>query len=385
MKRFLYLFAILSAFLTSCTSKSVNSQPIKEPPQTYIQEFEQLHLDTSVSDNKPLIFSEVKAVWIPVMEYETLMLNKNESEFRNAVNSRFSKLKGQGFNTLFVHLRAYGDAYYNSELFPKGTFFTGDYDVLQIMLDEAHKLGLSLHGWINPLRCQTEEEMKKLPDNFTLKKWYSEKKGTLLCVVDGRCYLNPAYEEVIRLITDGVSEILNNYDVDGIHIDDYFYPTVSPDFDSSAFAESGSADLSGWRLENCTKLVKSLYDCVKTKSRDLIFSISPQGNINSDYEKLFADVRLWGSCKGYCDMLIPQIYYGFENESCPFSDVLAQWESLVTSPDVSLVVGLAGYKVGKIDKWAGSGENEWLEHDDIIERQIEAVENSSAAGCAIYS
>ncbi len=71
--------------------------------------------------------------------------------------------------------------------------------------------------------------------------------------VDGRFFLNPAYDEVISLISDGVKEIVSNYNVDGIHIDDYFYPTTSPDFDNQAFAQSGQNDLSKWRINNCNK------------------------------------------------------------------------------------------------------------------------------------
>jgi uncharacterized lipoprotein YddW (UPF0748 family) len=127
-----------------------------------------------------------------------------------------------------------------------------------------------------------------------------------------------------------------------------------------------------------------MYDEVKAADERLEFGISPQGSISGNYDSQFADVRLWAGQEGYCDYIVPQIYFGFRNESCPFAETLAQWESM-TAPAVRLVIGLAQYKLGKADKWAGAGgEDEWIESPDIISRQIELVKNSTANGYALY-
>ena len=128
-----------------------------------------------------------------------------------------------------------------------------DYDALEIFISEAHKLNISVYAWINPLRCQTAEEFSSVPDNFTTKKWFSEFEGTYICNVNGRMWLNPAYEEVRDFISEGVSEIIKNYDVDGIHIDDYFYPSTDENFDKSAFSDSGEDNLKNWRIENINR------------------------------------------------------------------------------------------------------------------------------------
>lgn len=394
MKKFSLIIILCLILTTGCTGeKCENSDVDGKDVSMYVQESEQLYLDFESSDTEckdnslysPVNYKNQIGIWLPFMDYEDILINKSEEQFKECVKKRFSNFKAQGFNTVYVHVRAYGDAYYKSEVFPKGTLYNGDYDPLQIMVEEAHSQELSIQGWINPLRCQTEEQMKTVSDEFKLKKWYAERNGTYICTVNGRCYLNPAYDDVISLITDGVSEILENYDVDGIHIDDYFYPTVDESFDMDAFSKSGENDLVQWRLNNCSKMVKAIYDCVKEKNKELIFSISPQGRVDANYTSQFADVKLWGSTKGYCDCLIPQLYYGFENESCPFEKALDDWESIVTCSDVSLVIGLAGYKQGKEDTWAGSGKNEWIEHDDIIERQKEIVNSSLADGYAVYN
>lgn len=289
-------------------------------------------------------------------------------------------------STVYLHVHPFGDAYYSSEIFPEGAYLDGNYDPLQIMLEEAHALGLSAHAWINPLRCQTVEEMKKLPDTFIVKQWTNDTESNYVEIVNDRWYLNPAYDETIELVCQCINEILTNYNVDGIHIDDYFYPTTAHEFDDDAFKASGKADLTAWRMENCTRLVKSMYDTVKSHKKKLLFGISPQGNINSNYTTQYADVKLWGSESGYCDYIIPQIYFGFENETCPFESTLLEWENLVSSDSVSLIIGLAAYKLGKEDKWAGiAGEQEWIENPNIINEQIEAVKESSANGYSLYN
>ena len=138
-------------------------------------------------------------------------------------------------------------------------------------------------------------------------------------------------------------------------------------------------------MENCTRFVKAIYDAVKSHDKRILFGISPQGNINANYTSQYADVKLWGGNKGYCDYIVPQIYFGFENSACPFDKTLEEWEILRGDSGVELIIGLAPYKLGKEDKWAGEfGEQEWIDTPDIISRQIELVNNSSADGYALY-
>ncbi len=198
-------------------------------------------------------------------------------------------------------------------------------------------------------------------------------------------YLDPSYHEVNELINNAANEILEKYNVDGIHIDDYFYPSSEEDFDREEFEKSGSSDLAQWRRDNINSMVKGLYDTVKSHGKRLKFGISPQGNIDTDYNKQYADVKLWSSEEGYADYIVPQIYYGFKNAALPFESALQQWETLTKDSGVSLIIGLAEYKLGKTDQWAGEiGENEWIDDPDIIKKQVELVNSSSADGYAFY-
>ena len=136
--------------------------------------------------------------------------------------------------------------------------------------------------------------------------------------------------------------------------------------------------------ENVNSLVSAIYAKVKSFGEDKIFSISPAGNIKRNNDEIYADVKLW--CKGgYCDIILPQIYFGFENETLPFEKCLDSWLELTDSEKVSLIPALALYKRGKEDIYAGKGKNEWLENDDVITRQIETLKSKNCQGFGLYS
>lgn len=381
MKKKLFLFVMTAVLLTGCAVPEEGDSLSEIPSATVPMASEPADTDSCV----PINYTNQIGLWLPYMDFENYMYGKNEEEFKENVRKILENALNRGVNTVYFHVHPNGDAYYNSEIFPKGIYLDGDYDPLQIMLDIAHSMGISVHAWLNPYRLQTAEQMETLPNDFIIKEWINEKKP-MVKIVNNRWYLNPAYNEVTELVSRTADEILNNYCVDGIHIDDYFYPTNEPEFDIEAFELSGRTDLDDWRRENITNMVKSLYDTVKNHGENLKFGISPQGNIETDFNTQYADVELWAGTPGYADYIVPQIYYGFKNETCPFEKTLRRWEKLAENSGVSLIIGLAEYKLGKYDQWAGVlGENEWIDTPDIIERQIELVKSSDVAdGYALY-
>lgn len=339
----------------------------------------------------PAAADEVRGVWISYLEMSTLLKNKSKSEFRQAVDKIYDNCVSIGINTVYVHARAFGDAFYDSQLFPASKYLSGtmgqgtEYDPYEILIDEAKKHGLSFHAWINPLRLCTHEDMQVISSDYTIKKWYnSEYKGKYIVNVSGTWYLNPAYDETIQLVCDGVKEILNRYDVDGIHIDDYFYPTTDASFDSSAFAASGYSSLSSFRINNCNKLVKSIYNTVHSCSSSAVFGASTQGSIENNINQLYADAESW--CKGgYIDYFAPQIYYGFSNSAQPFEKCTDTWVKMVKNTDVELYIGLAVYKIGKEDTWAGNGKWEWCNTETMLKRQTEYARKQGCDGIVLYS
>ena len=371
------IFVIMAMFfLCSCGERAADSE-VSLSEQTP----EQLGI---VTEDRyiPLNYEVQKAVWFTMMDWEDILYNKTEEEFTENISALLDKIKDMGLNTLYLHIRAYGDAYYNSKLFPKGQYFTGEYDPLAVTIAQAHDRGISVHGWINPLRCGTDKDMQSMEGSCTIKKWYVTERDSFICKVGDRWYLNPAHEEVRRLIADGAREIAENYDIDGLNIDDYFYPTTDESFDDDEFAGSGRDDRAEWRRENTDLMVKGIYDAVKSVDDNILFGISPQGNMDTDVNILYADVHKWCGSKGYCDYIAPQLYYGFRNEALPFEPALDSWIEECTA--VKLVAGICTYKIGKEDKWAGSGIDEWINDTHIPSREAQRALDSGV-GVAVYS
>ena len=178
-------------------------------------------------------------------------------------------------------------------------------------------------------------------------------------------------------------EIIRNYEVDGIHIDDYFYPSTDVGVDKTYYDEykknGGALFYDKWRLDVISSFVSQMYTAVKSERNDCIFSISPAGNINNNYEEEYADVERWCSEKGYCDWMIPQIYYGFENEALPFDKACKSWSELDKSDDVRMIYGIPAYKVNGEDEEFKAGGG-------IIEKQISVAKaTDNYGGVAFFS
>ncbi len=381
---------VTSVEATAETTVSAVSEAVLSEAETAVETtYETAQTDTyyPVNSYYTLNFSVQKAVWVSYLEYDRIMSGKTREEFSEALCECFDNIAALGCNTVYFQVRAHGDAYYNSALFPTASRLggeiggTADYDPLEIAVKAAHDRGLSIHAWINPMRLMTESEMESLSDDCILKQWYndSEKNGQYITLYNGRWYLNPAYSEVTELICDGIREIVTGYDVDGIQIDDYFYPTTEESFDSIAYTASGtSLSLGDWRRTLIDTMVSAMYTTVHSANSTAVFGISPQGNADNNYENLYADTVKWCSEGGYCDYICPQVYYGFENETLPFAETADQWSEYVSDSGVALVIGLAAYKVGAEDTYAGTGKHEWEENSDVLLRQQEYAEELGA-------
>ena len=350
-----------------------------------------------------LNYKDVKAIWLSQFDmryiYTDGEVQRERENYSERVRGVIKNVKSLGINTVYIQLRPCGDSIYPSELFPASKYVSGDYgqntryDAFEIFLREAHAEGLSVHGWINPLRCMTENEIIKISDDYLIKKWYNER--TMLVKVGDRLYLNPAKSEVRELICAGVGEIIERYDVDGIHIDDYFYPTTEEYFDAPEYAEhisrGGILTLAEFRREQINTLVRDIYATVKKRNRTVLFGVSPGGNIDRNYNELYADVSLWCASDCYIDYICPQIYFGLEHETHPFDDVCEDFSQMASAKNVKLIIALTlekaynGY-LGETDSWAGTGKEEWIHSKDILRRCLEYTKTlDGCEGVAFFS
>ena len=315
---------------------------------------------------------EMRGIWFSYEDYRNSLASLDRSDYIKKADEICKNIKNSGMNTIIFHVRAFSDAFYDSSYFYYSKYVCGTagtspgYDPLALMCDAAHKNGLSIHAWINPYRIGAPSNITESSVAYAWRNTYGDER---VCQLNGAWYYNPASEYVREYIIEGVREIVSNYPVDGIHFDDYFYPTADESFDSDSYEKSGKTkSLQEWRLENVNLLIKGTYDAIKSIKSNVLFGISPNGDIDKNYSSLFADVKKWGSEKGYVDYLVPQIYFGYNNSSMPFQSTLEKWCDLCTATD--LYIGIAAYKSGKEDKWAGEGKYEWIENSDICSRQI---------------
>lgn len=331
--------------------------------------------------------TEMAGLWVPYMSLTTE--EKTQAAFEENFKKIADSAKTKGITALFVHVRPYGDALYPSDFFPWSHILTGEqgkdpgYDPLAFMVSYTHELGMAFHAWINPLRIQSGDSTFELsPGN--LYNQLKDDSPFYFMNDDGGIYLNPAYPYVRSLIADGAAEIVSRYEVDGIHFDDYFYPSEDEALDSDAYAAYASGvseplTLVQWRTGNINAMVAEVYQKIKAARGDAVFGISPTGNIEND-EKMNADVKTWCAIPGYLDYICPQIYYSYDNPALGYGTALSQWTELPRHSSLRMYIGLALYKAGSD---ADSGT--WQPADDQIARQIQDSRSVGANGVILYS
>ena len=330
---------------------------------------------------------ELRAVWISYLEFNNILKGKSEGEFRTNIKTMFSNISDMGLNTVIVHVRPFSDALYYSDIFPISHIVTGTegmdagFDPLEIMIDYAHSYNLRLEAWINPYRIRNSGTKAEISADSPM---YSLGKNAVYKYSGGICY-NPGSKEAQKLIIDGVKEIVSNYDVDGIHFDDYFYASTDPSIDAETYSQykksGGKLSLADYRRKNVDDLVKAVYSAIKSINPNVSFGISPQGNMDINYNSQYIDVEKWLSTKGFVDYICPQLYYGFDNKECPFKETVEEWNNMICADGVKLYVGISAYKIGCEDKWAGEkGIHEWENCGNMLKRMV-----MTARGCSNYN
>ena len=344
--------------------------------------------------NPALPAGEWRAVWVSYLEWAAMDFS-TEDAFRAGVVQLLDNCTGLGLNTVLAQVRPFGDALYRSSLFPWSHLCTGvqgqdpGFDPLDVLLTEAHARGLSLEAWVNPYRLRSSASMPPVLAESSLLNTHPE----WVCTVNEGAYLNPAIPEAADYVVQGVAELVQNYAVDGIHFDDYFYPTTDPSIDAVQFAASGEADLTAWRRANVTRLVKAAHDAVKAADPTLRFGVSPQGNPDNDRNEQYTDLSVWLTASGadaVVDYLCPQIYWGYGytlssgSTRFAFENITAEWLALPRAESTALYFGLGAYRVGVGDGGANADSvSQWCT-GSALARQVTDLRSAGAGGWALY-
>ncbi len=342
--------------------------------------------------------TEIRALWIASVANINFPSQRGLSadELKAEIDSILTEALEHSMNTVIIQVRPSSDALYRSELFPSSEYLCNaqgealPLDVLDYMTEEAHKLGIAVCAWVNPLRVSTSMNDSK-GNAALLSESNPAYKNPEYCVsYDGALYYNPGLPEVRELIADGVAEIAENYPVDAILFDDYFYPYPAENAiydDSAAFSKYGGAlTLEDWRRENVNAMIKASYDAVKSVNADCYFGISPFGiwcnddgsNGGSDtkglsaYSAIYCDAKAW-IAGGYIDFISPQLYWSFDTEAAPYGELCDWWDEALEGSGIPLIVSHAAYRT-----------EEWSSPDEITNQIEYARAKKSYIGSAFY-
>jgi len=338
------------------------------------------------SENDDITEKDFRAVWVPSVinldfpSEQGLSIEMLKEEIDTIVN-RSAEI---GLNAIIFQVRPTGDSFYESEIFPWSHWLSGTqgenipgFDPLAYWIEAAHAQGIELHAWLNPYRIihtvtNSSDPNTLSPDNPVYQRpelavgWANNARQGL--------FLDPGLPEARQLIIDGISEILRGYNVDGIHIDDYFYPGTSFD-DAATFERYGNGmDLADWRRENVNTLIQEIQATIRAYNEyhgtNVRWGISPSGiwkNASTDplgvdvpstfesYHLLYADTRRW-VLEEWVDYVSPQIYWYIGFETADFEAILGWWVELSKDTNVDLYIGHAAYREFEKDQpphWEG--------------------------------
>lgn len=301
---------------------------------------------------------EFRGAWMHTIG-QSQYADQTTAQNKAYLSDQLDKLQAAGVNAVIFQVRPAADAFYNShyELWSKyltkgGKAPSPYWDPLQYMITECHKRGMELHAWLNPYRVTTTKS-EKLPEGHL---YYKEPKRFVKYEGDGKIYFDPGLPENREFIAKVVMDIVNNYDVDAIHMDDYFYPYPAnkKDFpDNASYKKYGKGMNRGdWRRQNVDQLIELIHDKIRSSRKPWVrFGISPFGiwrnkasdpkgsNTNGlqNYDDLYADVLKWAE-KGWIDYLVPQLYWELNHTKASYITLVDWWADAV-DPKCQLYIG----------------------------------------------
>ena len=286
---------------------------------------------------------EMRGAWIQCVNGQFQGLGKEKMQ--QTLTYQLDELQKDGVNTIIFQVRPECDALYESKLEPWSRFLTGKqgqapspyWDPLQWMIEQCHKRGMELHAWINPYRAKTKTTKQLASNHIAVRK-------PMNCFsYDDLFILNPGIAENRDFICEVAKDIVSRYDVDGIHMDDYFYPypvkgETIPDEEQFRLFNNGIKDINDWRRYNVNLFIEQFYKTVHETKPWVKVGISPFGiyrnkksspigsetNGTQNYDDLYADILLWVN-NGWLDYNVPQIYWEIGNKAADYETLINWW------------------------------------------------------------
>lgn len=349
----------------------------------------------SVQAQHPINY-EFRGVWVATVDNidwpskKTLSVAEQKAEFIKLLDMH----QQNGMNAVIVQVRPAGDALYPSQYEPWSEFLTGKqglpptpfYDPLEFMIKETHNRGMEFHAWLNPYRAVFNMHTSSIAPTHLTKlhpEWF--------LVYGDKKYFNPALPEVREHTARIVKDLVTRYDLDAIHMDDYFYPyrIAGKEFpDQKSYQQYGNGmNKEIWRRSNCDSIIKLLHQTIRAANPRVKFGISPFGvwrNKSQDpmgsetkagqtnYDDLYADILLWME-QGWIDYVVPQLYWERGHKLADYNVLLDWWNKHTYAKH--LYVGHGFYRAGTNAAWRNPNE---------IPQQIAALRNYNTTQGSVY-
>ena len=286
---------------------------------------------------------EFRGAWIQCVNGQ--FLGMGTEKMQQTLSYQLDELQKDGVNAIIFQVRPECDALYPSSIEPWSRFLTGVqgeapspyWDPLGWMIEACHKRGMELHAWINPYRAKTKTTSQLAANHI------ASRRPDLTFSYDNQLILDPGRDENREYICKVVTDIVSRYDVDGLHIDDYFYPyptagQVIPDANLFRANPKGFRDIGDWRRDNVNIFIKELGETIHRLKPWVKFGVSPFGiyrNLKNDpygsdtnglqnYDDLYADVLMWVN-NGWVDYCVPQLYWQIGHSAADYETLIAWW------------------------------------------------------------
>lgn len=327
--------------------------------------------------NLPMAERHLRGAWIST----TLNLDWPSAAVRNIKNhnERIQKTKDEligildkavemNINAIFLQVSPEGDAFYKSDIVPWSRYLTGTFgkdpgfDPLAFAVEEAHKRNLEIHAWFNPYRVAMYTNSATV-ESLNIEKSVYKEHPDWIRAANNRLVVDPGIPEAREWVKERIMEVVKNYDIDGIHFDDYFYNEghVGELDDEDTFNKynTGKFNKEDWRRNNTYLLIKELSNDIRSTKPWVKFGISPAAvwrNKKDDksgsntkagipnYDRSFADTKKWVE-EEIIDYIAPQVYFSFADPYVPYGEIVSWWSNVIKNKNVHLYIGQALYKV----------------------------------------
>lgn len=345
--------------------------------------------------------TDVRGVWVSNVANIDTPKGLTIEAYQDYLKKMIANIASYNMNTIIFQVRPANDAYYPSKLNPYSRYITGvegkdpGFDVLAFVIEEAKKYNIKIHAWMNPYRVgvsalnveekSVEEAAKEYLESLDEKNFARQHPEHT--IVDGanKIILSPSHPEVIDFVTKSIIEVVENYDVEGVHIDDYFYPYAKIPFEKEEadfikYRENESQDFDDWRRSNVDKMIENVHKELKKSfsktGRKVLFGISPfaiyrthssikeggwdKGSYHAEgalqcYSELYSDVYKWMK-EGWIDYVVPQVYFPFERKDVTYHDLTKWWDNLAKETGTILYIGQGLYQMGSNEVWQNPEE-----------------------------